>query len=82
MQIINVKRVILVLPKQPPTVPQMLAACSKLGTPHHIVAIQANTLGEQLAKSQDSLREKLEKALEAPTKTIEKNSHCFAGGAH
>lgn len=61
---IECKRVILALPNQPPTVPQMLSACNKLHTPQHIVKVQANTLGEQLARSQNSLGDKLRKDLE------------------
>lgn len=64
------KGVIVALPNQPLTVPQM--ACCKLNTPQHLVKLLANTLGEQLAESLDSLGEKLIKALGTQTKTLEK----------
>lgn len=71
------KKVILALPNQPPTIPQMLSACSKLNTPQHLAQLQANALGEQIEKSQDLLEEKLgeklERVLEAQPKVIEKN---------
>lgn len=53
------EKIILVLPDQPPTVPQMLSAWSKLGTTLHIATVQANKQGEQFAKAQESLGDKL-----------------------
>lgn len=55
------KKIILALPDKSPAVLQMLSACSRLNTPQHLARVQANALGEQIAKSQDALGESLGK---------------------
>ncbi|XP_023784599.1 uncharacterized protein LOC111930685 [Cyanistes caeruleus] len=54
------KKVIKALGKEKPTVPEMIDACNKIGSPQHVAAIQATELGRTLG-------EKLEKALLAQT---------------
>ncbi|XP_063277422.1 RNA-binding protein 33-like [Prinia subflava] len=52
------KRVIKALGKQRPTVPEMIEACNKIGSPQQVAAIQANELGKTLG-------EKIERAVTA-----------------
>lgn len=52
------KKIISTLPKQPPTVTQMLSAYSKISTPQYLATVQANVPREQITKSHDSLRNK------------------------
>ncbi|XP_023802673.1 endogenous retrovirus group K member 5 Gag polyprotein-like, partial [Cyanistes caeruleus] len=54
------KRVIKALGKERPTVPEMINACNKIGSPQQMATIQANELGKTLG-------EKIERALIAQT---------------
>ncbi|XP_050842257.1 LOW QUALITY PROTEIN: proteoglycan 4-like [Serinus canaria] len=54
------KRVIKALGKEKPTVPEMIDACNKIGSPQQVATIQANELGKTLG-------EKIERALTAQT---------------
>lgn len=52
-----------------PGLPQMIESCSKIGSPQHLAIIQANTLGESLAKAvttqMQASNDKLIKAFDA-----------------
>lgn len=58
------KRVIRALGKEKPTVPEMIDACNKIGSPQQVATIQANELGKTLG-------EKIERALKAQTAKAE-----------
>ncbi|KAM7065460.1 endogenous retrovirus group K member 5 Gag polyprotein-like [Acridotheres tristis] len=72
------KQVIRALPHKQPTLPQMIEACCKIGTPQHIAMILANALGERLEKAFAALSEaadqRLIKALSSMNVTLQKNN--------
>ncbi|XP_063248066.1 endogenous retrovirus group K member 5 Gag polyprotein-like [Prinia subflava] len=57
------KQSIQALPDIEPTLPQMIEACSKIGSPRHIATIQANILGERLERAFVALAEVMDQRL-------------------